>query len=92
MKIIGAFAALFGLTQAKSNQFNNSMDPSTYANIDDIRTTHLNLDIFVDFDNKSFIGNVTHDMTCIKNTSNAVFDYQGIVPIDAHYCYNGICK
>jgi len=61
MKIIGVFAALLGLTLAVSY---NTKDSSTYANIDEITTDHLNLDIKIDFLMKSFIGTVTHNMTC----------------------------
>jgi len=78
MKIIGVFAALLGLALAGPNPFSNSKDPSTYANIDDIRTDHLNLEILVDFTMNSFIGTVTHNMTCHRETMSAVFDYQGI--------------
>jgi len=61
MKIIGVFAALIGLAVSVSY---NSKDPSTYGNIDEITTDHLNLEIRVDFLMKSFIGTVTHNMTC----------------------------
>jgi leukotriene-A4 hydrolase len=58
---------------------NNTRDPSSYANIDEIRSTHLYLDFTVDFERKKFVGSVYHTMEMIKpNTPEAVFDFSGI--------------
>jgi len=88
------FAALLGLTVATPT-FHNSKDPSTYANIDEIRTDHLNLEIYVDFEKKSFIGTAIHNMTCVDKTGFAVFDYQGIEILEkkygSHVCYKDEC-
>ena len=40
----------------------NSIDSSTYGNIDEIRTQHLALDLEINFDNKTFKGTATHTM------------------------------
>ena len=55
-----------------------SQDPSTFSNIDVIKTEHFHLDLFVDFNNKSLYGNVTFTLRAIQDASYAVFDFQGL--------------
>ena len=45
----------------------NSKDVSTYANIDDVTTQHLDLDFAVNFPGRYFIGSVTHTMLTHKD-------------------------
>ena len=45
----------------------NSKDVSTYANIDDVVTQHLDLNFAVHFDGKYFDGSVTHTMLTKKD-------------------------
>ena len=56
------------------------VDPSTYANTDYVRTTHLTLDFKVDFHNETFDGKVVHNMTFLKeNVTEVIMDAQGMV-------------
>jgi leukotriene-A4 hydrolase len=38
----------------------NSIDPSSYANIDEIRAWHMELELFVNFAQRNFNGRVTY--------------------------------
>lgn len=83
---------LFGCSEAELNQnsskvvnaihteetsVKNSVDNHTYANIDEIKTTHLHLDLDVNFDNKTIYGVARHKMTN-KGTNRAIFDIAGL--------------
>ena len=54
-----------------------SIENHSYANVADIHTTHLHLDLTVDFQNKQLKGVVRHEM---KNsgTEEAIFDVSGL--------------
>lgn len=55
------------------------MDNSTYGNIDEIKSTHIQLNFAVDFDREEFKGYVGHSMQCLKTgTTKAIFDYVGM--------------
>jgi len=58
----------------------NSIDPSTYGNIDVARTFHLSLDLIIDFPNKRFQGVATHQIDSVGSyLPDAVwFDSTGI--------------
>ena len=49
-------------------------DNSTYGNTEQIHTTHLNLDLNVDFDTRKLSGVATHTMNVIQATSTVQFD------------------
>ena len=51
----------------------NSYDPSSYANLDEVRTTHLNLSIAVEFDNRLFDGTVMHTMRAMQDNVSSVW-------------------
>jgi hypothetical protein len=53
---------IFNIFAIVINCYGNSKDPSTYSNIDEVRTFHTNLYFTVDFDNKNFDGHVIHEM------------------------------
>jgi leukotriene-A4 hydrolase len=62
-----------------SATMDNSRDPSSYANIDEIRSTHLFFEIDVDFERKRFLGSVYHTMEMVTpNSAEAWFDFVGI--------------
>ena len=61
----------------------NSIDPSTYANIQDIKTNHLALDLEVNFDNNTLKGTATHYMEVVSD--NVQFVWFDAVGIDIHY-------
>lgn len=48
-------------------------DNSTYANIDEVISTHLTLDFSVDFDMKHFSGFVVHKMKVLQDGVNTIF-------------------
>ena len=74
------------------NAMGNSIDSSTYGNIEEVRTRHLELDLMVDFDTKTFSGNATHHLEVVSdNVQYAWFDTVGIdlhnvtAPVDDTY-------
>lgn len=72
------FKKIGALLLAGVSAIGNSIDPSTYANIDEVITTNLYLDFAVDFDKQQFIGDVTLNLHAIKDTHSVFLDYQGI--------------
>lgn len=50
------------------------VDKHSYSNISDIRTTHLHLDVAVDFDTKQISGEVVHSVENITGTDVMIFD------------------
>lgn len=54
-------------------------DPNSYANCDQLLTTHFHLSLYVDFDQNSLIGSNTINMTAqADGVTQLVLDYQGI--------------
>ncbi|MCO5260654.1 MAG: M1 family metallopeptidase [Crocinitomicaceae bacterium] len=49
-------------------------DIHSYANLDQIRTKHLHLDLDVNFSNKTIYGVARHQMERLKDTDTAIFD------------------
>jgi hypothetical protein len=67
----------------------SSIDNATYANIDQIKTTHINLTLGVDFDNRVFQGSVLHYMTAVADgVTNISLDTQGVVVTSVRVGYN----
>ena len=61
------------------NAMGNTIDSSTYGNIEEIITNHLALDLEISFDNKTFKGNATHYMEVVSdNVQYAWFDAVGL--------------
>lgn len=61
------------------NAIGNSIDPSSYANIDEAKASHIAFDFTVDFNSKSFVGKVTHTLTIVQeNVKSVFFDAQGV--------------
>ena len=66
------FSILSVISQARRYEglqygWGNKKDVSTYANIDDVVTQHLDLDFAVNFDGRFFEGSVTHTMLAQKD-------------------------
>ena len=61
-----------------SDLIHPTKDESTYANIDDIITTHFHLDLTVDFNVKKLYGIITLNMKTLKDTENIILDCQGV--------------
>jgi len=55
----------------------NVDDEHTYSNIDEIRTTHIDLELDVNFENKRIYGVARHEMQRLKDTDTAIFDING---------------
>ena len=55
------------------NAIGNSIDPSTYANIEEVRSTHLSLDLNVDFNTTTLSGSIVHNMTIMADNVQSVF-------------------
>ena len=59
--------------------YGNTIDSSTYANIEEVEPMHISLDFAVDFDRKIFDGNVIHTMrSSVANLTTLFFDAAGI--------------
>ena len=57
----------------------NSIDSSTYANIEEVRTEALDLQLRVNFDDKTFEGFAEHDLEILVNGTQIVyFDVVGM--------------
>jgi leukotriene-A4 hydrolase len=79
-------AVLLGISACTNVEKNDSpneltniltKDPHSYANIDEVRTTHLHLDLDVNFENNRIYGVATHEIsshTCDK----IIFDIKGL--------------
>ncbi len=52
-------------------------DEHSYSNIEEIRTTHIDLELDVNFENKTIYGVARHEMQRIKDTDTAIFDING---------------
>jgi leukotriene-A4 hydrolase len=70
----------------------NSKDPSTYSNIDEVITEHVNLDWTVDFENRLFDGSTILTMKALTEDVTSVFlDSRGqdIEQVDFQYVHEG---
>ena len=87
MKLLRGILILQVLLSACNNETNKdiaqdrdliAIENHSYSNIADINTTHLHLDLTVDFQNKQLKGVVRHEM---KNTGTkeAIFDVSGLI-------------
>lgn len=52
-------------------------DAHSYANLDEIKTKHIHLDLEIDFENKSIYGVARHEMIN-NNADTAIFDIKGL--------------
>lgn len=58
----------------------NSLDNSTFANLDQVVTNHLNLSFDVNFTSKNILGDVVYNMQSVsENVSYVQMDLRGIV-------------
>jgi leukotriene-A4 hydrolase len=49
-------------------------DAHSYSNVNDVYSTHLHLNLNVDFDRKVLAGNVTHDIVNVNGATEIIFD------------------
>jgi len=52
----------------------NPLDSSSYANVDEVMTQNIALDIAVDMEKKIISGNVILKMKALKNTNKIILD------------------
>jgi len=61
-----------------TNDFNYVEDLHSYANLKDVNSTHLHLDLTVDFEKKSLIGSVKHTINNRNKVTKMIFDIKQI--------------
>ena len=84
-RILLSFALLAGFFSCQSSQTTKptqekntpTADPHSYANVNEIRTEHLHLDLDVNFENHTVYGVARHTMSK-HSTLKAVFDTKGL--------------
>ena len=74
--LFGISAALLLLVSCSSEQ-KQKINNHSFANIEEIHTTHLHLDLKVDFQKETLQGVARHQMEN-KGTTNAIFDIKGL--------------
>jgi len=55
-------------------EYQSNVDNSTYANADQIHTTHLHVDWIVDFNAENLFASITHDLEVLESVDHVVFD------------------
>lgn len=76
--MIRALSLLVGLASAAGSPF-NSRDNSTYANIDEVHSEHVHLEIYPNFTNSTLSGFVEHSMHVhIDDLTQVYMDIVGI--------------
>ena len=69
-----------------SGAMGNSRDTSTYANIDEVYATHMDLDFAVDFDNQLLKGHVIITFnTSAENVKSVWLDAEGMYVTNVEY-------
>jgi len=66
-------------TQAKTTEKKEVVDVHSYSNMNDVNSTHLHLDLNVDFENKSLNGSVSHTINNKSNVSKMIFDTKQMI-------------
>jgi len=90
--LIVLFGFVAGLAHSMGH-IGTSRDASTYANIDEARTTHAHFELGVDFENQAFEGFVEHHMTALaENVTSVFFDAEGMDISRVEYIWaHGVC-
>ncbi len=63
---------------SNSNQIVEPNETHSYANLTDIHTKHIHLDLDVNFDNNTIYGVARHQMVNLTSTDTAIFDIKNI--------------
>jgi aminopeptidase N len=67
------------LSQAQSQSYQyNSIDPSSYSNLDQVRTDFYEINLTIDFDSQMVSSIVTYNFTVFKKTDHIVLDIAGL--------------
>lgn len=56
----------------------SAMDNHTYSNVHQIRTKHLDIELDVNFENKTIYGIARHEMQNVVGTDTVIFDIKGL--------------
>jgi leukotriene-A4 hydrolase len=54
------------------------IDHHSFSNYNDVKSTHLHLDLKVDFESKKLIGSVIHDIENMKDAAKIIFDVKNL--------------
>ena len=73
--------------EASTDSIVQPIDEHSYANVFEVRTNHLHLDLNVDFETKTLKGSVRHDIENLTGASQMIFDVYNL-NID-HVTLNG---
>lgn len=65
-------------TENELSKFEKPVDFHSYANANDVYSTHLHLDLDVDFDQQIITGSVLHDIENPSGVEQMIFDIDGI--------------
>lgn len=77
------------LVKIASAAMGNSRDVSTYANIDEVHATHMDLDFLVDFDRKVLDGIVTITFNqTLENAKSVFLDAEGLYIMNIEYGFS----
>lgn len=66
-----------GKESTEDNLIEYAKDPHSFANIDEVRTTHLHLDLDVNFENNRIYGLATHEISK-HDCEKIIFDIKGL--------------
>ena len=70
---------LYSVLAVAFARMGNSIDSSSYGNIEEVRTSSVHLSLTVSFDDKTFTGSAFHGLEILKNNTDGVyFDVVGI--------------
>lgn len=61
-----------------SGDVSGKPDAHSFSNFNEIRTKHIDLELDVNFDNKTIYGVARHKMEKLKDTDTAIFDINGL--------------
>merc|ERR1712195_416706 len=81
LKTISAMLSLGVLSLVTA--IGNNIDTSTYGNIEEIRTSHVGLDLEISFDNRTFKGSANHIMDVVAD--NVQYVWFDAIGLDIHY-------
>ena len=64
---------LYSVLAVAFARMGNSIDSSTYGNIEQVRTKSLHLGLTVSFDEKTFTGHAFHELEILENNVEGVY-------------------
>jgi len=88
---IGLVAFMILLSSA-SAKIGNSLDPSTYSNVEEFKPIHLSFEMSVNFDTSSVEGVVTHTLESLNSESTVVYMdvWEGLQVTEAEFLVENV--